>query len=368
MCLVHAIISLSPDNDKINSLKQFMKKQAEASKTNNFKRKREDTVADDEHKAKRFKMDTNGMLEKVKMLLQEMNIWNRVKDVVEEAALTFTTTTIEDMSTFRKQTQEKIEQNVAKSIESMKMNTTYEHMQEEHELFMKQHLIKFEESNTFNLESNADEPIQLPEYIEQGMKHWKYQQKISEMQYQQSGIYPLISSAFSALQEEQLIFDSYVNCITINSCSNMAMPKQMFGNDLSELEKSTLGKVHPDGAFYFFVSPVEVCPVLFVENSGKITDCMHKDWIKLMFTMRWALRSITARLKKPTSVFGILTEESRVQFIKMTSRIHTSQDNEESVISYTIHESIFWDLKTYAKQVYHILANISKEVSFYLML
>lgn len=40
------------------------------------------------------------------------------------------------------------------------------------------------------------------------IKHWAYQKDISEMQYQQSGIYPLIADAFDALQSERICYNA----------------------------------------------------------------------------------------------------------------------------------------------------------------
>lgn len=138
-------------------------------------------------------------------LLHELQLWNTFSDQVLDITREFDTPhTLDKASAFRKQVQASVDGLSGDKYDDLlkALRITGAVAPNNMVSFLKAHLIS---PKRFGLFDKMDLTKQsTPDRI----KHWTYQRDISEMQYQQSGIYPLIADAFDSLQSEKIHYNA----------------------------------------------------------------------------------------------------------------------------------------------------------------
>lgn len=140
----------------------------------------------------------------------------------------------------------------------------------------------------------------------------------------------------------------------------------MFGGlEVPRHEYELLNSMKPDGVVYFCndncdLKP-QVCPILFVENcNSTMWNGHHKDLYKILFTMRWTLKHFSIQVEEACSVFGMLSNANRVQFLQLRSEVY--EKSNEIAISYALDASRVYDLNKDYAMITYVLNEIAKHV------
>lgn len=183
-------------------------------KNHESKRKREDDAAEDLPPPKKQKLesietqilvaqpDREALIQQLTTIVKQLQAWDQFSEQILDLKCAYDAELPTEPESLRNNIQAKYDiLNISNYIALLNQLKVKHSESDKMVKFLQANLIAPQDFGMF-----GHQPTLTPQSPPHKIKHWTYQQGISEMQYQQSGIYPLLADAFDSLQDENLCY------------------------------------------------------------------------------------------------------------------------------------------------------------------